>query len=55
MTDERPIRILLADDHVLFREGLASIMNAQPDMTIVGEADDGLEALVRPSSGLIWS
>lgn len=47
MTDERPIRILLADDHVLFREGLASIMNAQPDMTIVGEADDGLEALVK--------
>ncbi len=43
----KPIRILLADDHVLFREGLASIMSAQPDMTVVGEADDGLEALVK--------
>ncbi|MCC6799695.1 MAG: response regulator transcription factor [Anaerolineae bacterium] len=47
MKDEQPIRILLADDHVLFREGLASIVNAQPDMTVVGEADDGLEALVK--------
>lgn len=43
----KPIRILLADDHVLFREGLASILSAQPDMTVVGEADDGLEALVK--------
>lgn len=42
-----PIRVLLADDHALFREGLASIISAQPDMVIVGEADDGLEALVK--------
>jgi len=42
-----PIRVLLADDHALFREGLASIIAAQPDMTIVGEAGDGLEALVK--------
>ncbi|MFZ5808468.1 MAG: response regulator [Chloroflexota bacterium] len=37
-------RILLADDHNLFREGLAGILNAQPDLTIVGQAMDGLEA-----------
>lgn len=41
------IRVLLADDHALFREGLASIITNQPDMEIVGEADDGLEALVK--------
>jgi DNA-binding NarL/FixJ family response regulator len=42
-----PIRVLLADDHALFREGLASIITGQPDMVIVGEAGDGLEALVK--------
>ena len=38
-------RILLADDHELFREGLAGLINAQPDLEVVGEAGDGLEAL----------
>ena len=41
-----PHRILLADDHALFREGLAGIITAQPDMEVVGEASDGLEAVV---------
>jgi DNA-binding NarL/FixJ family response regulator len=40
-------RVLLADDHALFREGLAGIINAQPDMEVVGEANDGLEAFVK--------
>ena len=40
-------RVLLVDDHSLFREGLASIINSQPDMEVVGEAGDGLEALVK--------
>jgi DNA-binding NarL/FixJ family response regulator len=38
-------RILLADDHDLFREGLAGLINAQPDLEVVAEAGDGLEAL----------
>lgn len=41
------IRVLLADDHALFREGLAGILRAQPDFEVVGEASDGLEALVK--------
>jgi DNA-binding NarL/FixJ family response regulator len=41
------IRVLLADDHHLFREGLATILNAQPDFEVVGEARDGLEAVVK--------
>jgi DNA-binding NarL/FixJ family response regulator len=41
------VRVLLADDHALFREGLAGIIHAQPDMQVVGEAADGLEAFVK--------
>jgi DNA-binding NarL/FixJ family response regulator len=41
------IRVLLADDHQLFREGLAIILNGQRDFEVVGEASDGLEVLVK--------
>lgn len=41
------VRVLLADDHSLFREGLAGIVRAQPDMQVVGEANDGVEAFVK--------
>jgi DNA-binding NarL/FixJ family response regulator len=36
---------LLADDHELFREGLAGLIAAQPDLEVAGQASDGLEAL----------
>jgi DNA-binding NarL/FixJ family response regulator len=42
-----PIRILIVDDHDLFREGLAGIINAEADMEVVGEACDGLESVVK--------
>ena len=35
---EEPKRILIVDDHILFREGLASLIDGQPDFTVVGEA-----------------
>jgi DNA-binding NarL/FixJ family response regulator len=40
-------RILLVDDHRLFREGLAGILAAQPEFEVVGEAADGVEAVVK--------
>ena len=40
-----PLRILLVDDHLLFRKGLAQLLDAQPDFEVVGEAADGLEAV----------
>jgi two-component system response regulator NreC len=39
------LRIVLADDHVMLRDGLKSLVNAQPDMEVVGEADNGQAAL----------
>jgi DNA-binding NarL/FixJ family response regulator len=38
-------RILLADDHELFRQGLAGLIEGQPDLAVAGQAGDGLEAL----------
>ena len=37
----RPVRIFLADDHAVLRAGLKALLNAEPDMTVVGEAEDG--------------
>lgn len=35
------IRILLADDHTVLREGIRALLNEQPDMAVVGEVEDG--------------
>lgn len=40
-----PIKILTVDDHPLLRDGIAAMIGAQPDLTLVGEASDGLEAV----------
>lgn len=39
------IRVLIADDHSVVQQGLAAIINKQPDMTVVGEAKDGIGAV----------
>lgn len=41
------IKILVVDDHVLFREGLVSLFKTQPDLAVVGEAGTGREALAK--------
>ena len=41
----KKVRILIADDHQLIRRGLADIINDEPDLAVVGEAADGLEAV----------
>jgi DNA-binding NarL/FixJ family response regulator len=38
------IKVLIADDHQLFREGLVNLISSAPDIEVVGEAKDGLEA-----------
>ncbi|MGO8789494.1 MAG: response regulator [Terriglobia bacterium] len=40
-----PIRVLLADDHKLMRAGLRLVVEQQPDLSVVGEADDGRQAV----------
>jgi len=40
-----PIRVVIADDHTLFREGTRQILEQQPDITVVGEAENGLGAI----------
>lgn len=40
-----PIRILIADDHAVVRSGLRGLLKADPDLEVVGEANDGMETL----------
>lgn len=39
-----PIRVLIADDHVVMREGISFLLEAEPDIQVVGQASDGQEA-----------
>lgn len=41
----RPFRLVVADDHPVFREALVRIVDGQPDLQVVGEAEDGQRAL----------
>jgi two-component system, NarL family, nitrate/nitrite response regulator NarL len=41
----QPVRILLADDHPIFRDGLRRLLEAEPDLKVIGEACDGAEAV----------
>jgi two-component system, NarL family, nitrate/nitrite response regulator NarL len=43
--EANPIRILIADDHAIFRDGLRRLLATQPDFKVLAEASDGKEAL----------
>ena len=45
MTAAAPIRVLIADDHPVVRQGLAVLLEVQDDITLIGEASDGPEAV----------
>jgi two-component system, NarL family, response regulator DegU len=42
---KRPIKLVLADDHQLFREGVKRILNMESDLEVVGECGDGIQVL----------
>ncbi len=45
MKESKPIRVMIVDDHPMVRRGLAAFLKVSPDLQLVGEADDGREAL----------
>ena len=42
-----PIRVLIADDHALFRRGLSMVLESEPDIEVVAEAQDGEEVIAK--------
>jgi DNA-binding NarL/FixJ family response regulator len=47
-----PIRVLVVDDHALFRRGLQMVLEQEPDIEVVGEASDGAEAVEQAAETL---
>ena len=45
MVATKPIRIMIADDHPMLRDGVAALIESQSDMLLVGEASDGADAI----------
>ena len=45
MKEEKKATLILADDHAIVREGLAALLAAEPNLTVIGQAGDGQEAL----------
>jgi DNA-binding NarL/FixJ family response regulator len=45
MSSESPIRVFSVDDHPLLREGIAALVNSQPDMVLIAQGATGAEAL----------
>ena len=47
MTDRPLVRIVVADDHTIFRDGLRRLLESEPELQVVGEAADGIEAVAQ--------
>ena len=47
----KPIRVLIADDHAIVRQGLRQILSATPDLTVAGEAENGVQAVQMVRNG----
>ena len=45
MSQEKPIRVLIADDHAVVREGVRALIASEPGLEVAGEAADGVEAV----------
>jgi NarL family two-component system response regulator LiaR len=45
VTDGQPIRVLIVDDHTIVRKGIRALLATEPDIQVVGEAQDGQEAI----------
>lgn len=45
LSETRKIRVLVVDDHAVIREGISAVVNAQPDMIVAGQAEDGQDAI----------
>ncbi|MDQ1465414.1 MAG: hypothetical protein QOC73_2355, partial [Actinomycetota bacterium] len=52
ITPGEPIRVLVVDDHALFRRGLEMVLAQEPDIELCGEASDGAEAVAKAAETL---